>query len=109
MIWADAKLDDEADLEKKNLISDLVEGMLDRDDSQASVIFQIRELVTELERVVDRSSPPDPEMWQPIEELEASPVPGVGIHYTTAQSSSASVDEQSAYGQEYLRQGRDVY
>jgi predicted ATP-dependent endonuclease of OLD family len=71
IIWADGKLADEADLEKKNLISDLIEGLLEREQADDSIILRIGQLLRELERLVDRAAAPDAVSWRAIEELEA--------------------------------------
>lgn len=73
IIWADSRLNDEANLEKKNLIGDLIDALLEQGESQElSIVRRIDGLMGELQTLVSRDNPVDPALWKPVEELEAS-------------------------------------
>ncbi|MDI9546212.1 MAG: AAA family ATPase [Chloroflexota bacterium] len=73
IIWADSRLNDEANLEKKNLISDLIDALLEQGQAQElSIVHRIDGLMRELQALVGRDNPAEPHLWQPVEELEAS-------------------------------------
>jgi len=73
IIWADSRLNDEANLEKKNLISDLIDALLEQGESQElSIVHRIDGLMRELQALVTRDNPAESELWKPVEDLEAS-------------------------------------
>ncbi len=73
IIWADSRLNDEANLEKKNLISDLIDALLERGGAEElSIVHRIDGLMQELQTLVSRERVAEPQLWQAVEELEAS-------------------------------------
>ena len=73
IIWADSRLNDEANLEKRNLISDLIDALLERGEAQElSIVHRIDGLMQELQTLVSRDNPAEPLLWNAVEELEAS-------------------------------------
>ena len=73
IIWADTRLDDEANPEKKNLLGDLVDTLItSSDEEQNSIVLRVDELVRELHQLVDRDNPAHPALWQDVEKLEDS-------------------------------------
>ena len=71
IIWADTRLNDEANPEKKNLLGDLVEALLTaRSDEQSSIVLRVDELIRQLRQVLDRDESSTAELWRDVEELE---------------------------------------
>lgn len=72
LIAADQKLSDEANPEKKNLVTDLVKEVLElgQNASRLSIINKIRRQLAELTHLLDRASPPNAVAWREIENLE---------------------------------------
>ena len=73
IIWADTRLNDGANPDKKNLLGDLVEALLTaRDGDQSSIVLRVDELIRELRHLVDRDDSAGLALWRDIEELEES-------------------------------------
>ncbi|HXF63623.1 MAG TPA: AAA family ATPase [Caldilineaceae bacterium] len=69
-IWADRRLADEASLERRSLLSDVLEAMLAQAAGEDSIIRRAARLMAELQRLLaDRA---DPSLWAPVHALEAS-------------------------------------
>jgi predicted ATP-dependent endonuclease of OLD family len=73
IISADAKMSDEANPEKKNLVADLIEEVLKRGESRSnrSIQYKINKHISALNKLLRRETPPNKTAWQDIEELEA--------------------------------------
>jgi hypothetical protein len=72
IIWADGKLADAADLEKRNLAHDLIDHLLAQDSGPNSIVAQMEALVGALGQLLERSAPSAVSDWAAIEALEAS-------------------------------------
>jgi energy-coupling factor transporter ATP-binding protein EcfA2 len=70
LIAADTRLADEADMEKRTLLSDLVDALLARTHGGDSIVHQLHRLTQELNRLTDRSRSQASANWQAVEELE---------------------------------------
>ena len=73
IISADAKMSDEANPEKKNLLTDLIEDILKRGESGSnrSIQYKINKHINALTKLLSRESPPNRTAWRDIEALEA--------------------------------------
>jgi hypothetical protein len=74
VIWADRALNQEANLERKSLMSDLVDALLAQGAQHPeTVVGRMAALVAELELLVASRTPADPDdaRWAPIAALEA--------------------------------------
>jgi hypothetical protein len=74
MIWADRLPGDEANLERRSLLSDVLDGLLAQ-RTPDSVLTRAAELLGELETLL--GSRDDASGWQPVEDLEASLASGL--------------------------------
>jgi hypothetical protein len=70
VIWADRHLSDEARLERRSLLGDVLEALVARAGPEPSIIGRIAALVGELEQLVADREQTD--LWQPVFDLEAS-------------------------------------
>ncbi|MBW7884057.1 MAG: AAA family ATPase [Caldilineaceae bacterium] len=70
LIASDSRLSDEADMEKRTLLSALIDAMLARSQPTQSVVRHLSRLMDELNRLTDRSRANGEVSWQVIEELE---------------------------------------
>lgn len=70
VIWADRHLSDEARLERRSLLSDVLDAMLARSGPEPSILGRMAALMGELQALLaDREAT---ELWQPVTEMEAS-------------------------------------
>jgi hypothetical protein len=69
-IWADRRLTDEANLERRSLMHDVLDAMLAQAAAEDSIIRRAAALMAELESLL--SSRAEPALWQPVQALEAS-------------------------------------
>lgn len=72
LLSADKKLGDEANPERNDLISDLIDFMLEgkTSDRNWSIVYKLRQTVAKLRDLTDRSLSPNSTAWREIEELE---------------------------------------
>ncbi len=70
VIWADRHLSDEAKLERRSLLSDVLDAMLARSGPEPSIIGRMAELVDELQTLL--AGREASELWRPVADLEAS-------------------------------------
>lgn len=74
IIWADRELNQEANLERRSLLSDLIDALVAQAAGQDSVLGRMTALVGELEQLAARRSrdpaAPDADGWTPILALE---------------------------------------
>ncbi len=75
VIWADRHLSDEAKLERRSLLSDVLDAMVSRAGSEATIIGRAAELVAELDQLLANRDAAA--LWQPVAELEASLTQGL--------------------------------
>ncbi len=66
VVWADRGLNQEANLERKSLLSDVVDAMLAQAADQDNVVARMARLVDELQELANRRG----DGWAPIAELE---------------------------------------
>ena len=72
MLPADKKLSDDANPERNDLISDLIQFTLEggRAKSNRSIIYKFRRIIEQMKTLADRSRSPNTTAWREIEELE---------------------------------------
>lgn len=82
VIWADRGLNQEANLERKSLMSDLVDALLAQAQQQPeNVVGRMAALMAELETLVASQPPVDPGdgTWSPVLALEAQLAQGLAL------------------------------
>ena len=77
---ADSKLGDDANLDKSNLLSDLIQFILEGEalERRQSIIYKLRRELEKLKELVDRKNTPNSSAWHEIEEIERRLSAGLG-------------------------------
>ncbi len=80
LLAADSKLADGANPEKNDLISDLIQAILEGQgaNNKYSIIYKLQRAVREMQNLVDRENAPNRSAWREIEELEQALSVGLG-------------------------------